>query len=387
MSGATNCGIDEDTVNQDKRGRQLVSEGIDLILSLFALVGQQRLFPRAIMTKGTNGQIIVHSKEQILYWFERADYQDCRINAYPAFLSRAEEQDYKRGINLDIFAPNILFIDLDANGFKSDKAFQRALKQTCKNIAFLLYDAKPLMIWSGHGYHIIIPVNAKEALENYEEFSSYVNEPSKAFLQFAERHLSLNKADPSNNPGFKSCLLRVPYTFNSKCAVEGKGDSEVKIIQRWDSSKPLPDIDNLLIEFQTFLIDQKLKADIRQAKKRNKRHSISNRFPANNTVTYVERLLEISLTDYRKSAISLILAPYFVNVQHLSDADSFDRIREWVLRCNEVKELEPSVDYFDELINKAIRRARDTGIKPLKFEETLRYKNQELYDLLRRSKR
>ena len=84
-------------------------------------------------------------------WFERANYQDCRINAYPAFVSKAEEQDYKRGINLDIFAPNILFIDLDANRFKSDKELQRGLKQICKNIAILLYDVKPLIIWSGHG--------------------------------------------------------------------------------------------------------------------------------------------------------------------------------------------------------------------------------------------
>ena len=103
-------------------------------------------------------------------------------------------------------------------------------------------------------------------------------------------------------------------------------------------------------------------------------------------MNYIEILLKMPLKDYRKSTISLILAPYFVNVQELSDADSFDRIKEWVLRCNEVKELEPSVGYFDELINKAIRRARDTGIKPLRFEETLRYKNKELYVLLRRSK-
>ena len=358
---------------------------MDLILSLFTQVGQQRLFPRAIMTKNTNGQIIVHSKEQIVYWFERANYQDCRINAYPAFVSKAEEQDYKRGINLDLFAPNILFIDLDANRFKSDKELQRALKQICKNIVTLLYDVKPLIIWSGHGYHIIIPVNAK-ALENYEEFTSYAKEPSKAFLQFAERHLSLNKADPSNNPGMKSCLLRVPYTFNSKCIAEGKGDSEVKIIQKWDSTQQLPDIDNLLIEFQTFLIDRKLKAEINQGKKRNNGRNISNQFPSNNRIQYIEILLKMPLKDYRKSTISLILAPYFVNVQELSDADSFDRIKEWVLRCNEVKELEPSVGYFDELINKDIRRARDTGIKPLRFEETLRYKNKELYVLLRRSK-
>lgn len=44
--------------------------------------------------------------------------------------------------------------------------------------------------------------------------------------------------------------------------------------------------------------------------------------PANNTISHVERLLETPLTDYRKSAISLILAPYFVNIQKLSNSDS-----------------------------------------------------------------
>ena len=82
-------------------------------------------------------------------------------------------------------------------------------------------------------------------------------------MQFAERFLSLNKADTANNPGFKSCLLRVLYTFNSEC-VEEAIDAEVKIVQQWDSSKSLPDIDNLLIEFQTFLVDKKLKAEIKE---------------------------------------------------------------------------------------------------------------------------
>jgi hypothetical protein len=106
-----------------------------------------------------------------------------------------------------------LFIDLDAKSFVSDNEFQHALKRILKKIGSLLYDVKPLVIWSGHGYHIIIPVNAKEALENFEDFTSYTIEPSKAFLQFAEKHLSLNKADTANNPGFKSCLIRVPHTL------------------------------------------------------------------------------------------------------------------------------------------------------------------------------
>jgi hypothetical protein len=42
----------------------------------------------------------------------------------------------------------------------------------------------------------------------------------------------------SNTPTFKSCLLRVPYTFNSKCFDE-INDPEVKIIQEIDISKPL----------------------------------------------------------------------------------------------------------------------------------------------------
>lgn len=74
-----------DTNKEKQRRKQLVSEGVDHILSLFITVDQQRLFPRTIMTKNLNGQIVVHTKEQILYWFEQADYQDCRINAYPAF--------------------------------------------------------------------------------------------------------------------------------------------------------------------------------------------------------------------------------------------------------------------------------------------------------------
>jgi hypothetical protein len=46
------------------------------------------------------------------------------------------------------------------------------------------------------------------------------------------------------------------------------------------------------------------------------------------------------------------------------------------------KKLEPSTNYFDNLTNRSIKRAKETGIKPLKFEETLQHKNRELYNLL-----
>ncbi|MGB8934515.1 MAG: hypothetical protein WCC17_05360, partial [Candidatus Nitrosopolaris sp.] len=194
-------------------------------------------------------------------------------------------------------------------------------------------------------------------MENIMDFIEYTAEPSKEFMQFAERFLSLNKADTANNPGFKSCLLRVPYTFNSECVGEGI-DAEVKIIQQWDSSKPLPYIDNLLIEFQTFLVDRKLKVELKENK--CKKFNTSS----NNILPYAERLLQMSISDYRKFAISLILAPYFINIQRLSDTETFSRISEWLLKCSKVRNLEPSVAYFDDYTRKAIERARSSGIKP-----------------------
>jgi hypothetical protein len=242
-----------------------------------------------------------------------------------------------------------------------------------------LHGVKPLVLWSGHGYHIIIPVKAAESLEQFEDFEPYTYEPSKEFLQFAARYLSLNKCDSSNNPAFKSCLLRVPYTFNSKCLDEDE-DSEVRVIHDWSDSEQLPEINNLLIEFQTYLVSSKLKAEIRQEKRITSQHSFSNDI---NTISYIEKLLNIQINDHRKFAISLILAPYFVNIQNLSDANSFDKIMQWILRCNELEKVKPSMECLYDLIKRSIERARKTGIKPLRFEETLSYKNSELYYILK----
>lgn len=214
--------------NEITARRQKVLEGIDVILSLFSTVKQQRIFPRKIMTKKTRGQITVYSIEQMIQAFEDADFVDYRINAYPSFLNEAEEKDYVSGINLDIFASNILFIDLDQKGFSSKSELDKVLNKILKHISKVLHDSKPLLLWTGNGYHIIIPVKATEALENFEDFKGLTEKSSSEFLQFAKSFLSFNKADKANNPAFKSCLLRVPFTFNSKCSDEGM-DPEVKI--------------------------------------------------------------------------------------------------------------------------------------------------------------
>src|SRR4051812_7782024 len=166
--------------------RQKVLEGINIILSLFSAVDQQRFFPRKIMTKKTRGQVTVNSSEQMMGAFEDAKFEDCRINAYPAFFNDAEEKDYENGINFDIFAPNILFIDLDQKDFSSKSELDKTLNKILKHISKVLEGSKPLLLWSGNGYHIIIPVKATAALEHFEDFKGLSDRPSNEFLQFAK---------------------------------------------------------------------------------------------------------------------------------------------------------------------------------------------------------
>ncbi|CAN5767959.1 hypothetical protein BH23THE1_BH23THE1_15640 [soil metagenome] len=92
----------------------------------------------------------------------------------------------------------------------------------------------------------------------------------------------------ANTPAFKSCLLRVPYTFNSKC-FDKINDPEVKIIQEIDISKPLQKIDNLLVEY----LEKKKRTRLRNKCSDSK----TNKY---NSILYVEKLLTIPIRDYRK---------------------------------------------------------------------------------------
>jgi hypothetical protein len=75
----------------------------------------------------------------------------------------------------------------------------KALNKILKHISNVLHDPKPLLLWSGNGYHIIIPVKATEPLEHFEDFKGLTDKPSSEFLQFFKSFLSFNKADKANN--------------------------------------------------------------------------------------------------------------------------------------------------------------------------------------------
>ncbi len=52
---------------------------------------------------------------------------------------------------------------------------------------------------------------------------------SEVFLKFAEEYFTDGKADPQHRPKYKTCLIRIPNTYNSKCLSKGKSDEESKV--------------------------------------------------------------------------------------------------------------------------------------------------------------
>ena len=347
----------------------MVSEenGINFILNHL----KEPLFPRTISTYTSEGrQFEVFSKEEMIKAFEQSDFLDCRVNAYPSYT------EYK-GINRQ--APNFLFIDLDRSTFDTERAHRLALTNTLRNIKEKLSEAYPTVLWSGNGYHIYQPIEAF-ILEEEEVFSSSneFDQPSKEFLRFAEQYLSNNKSDPSHNPSFKSCMIRIPGSFNSKCVLKGR-DPEVRIIQRWDGYRPK--INLLLGSFHAYLVDQKKK--IRELQRQNEikqRYRTKNTdLPARTLIPWIELLLETQIEDYRKNAVSLILGPYLINVKKLSYDDAFNIIKDWLNRCDSIKRLDSNFSYR---IKYALENSIKNGYLPMKFQ-TLKEKNRALYDRLK----
>jgi hypothetical protein len=230
-----------------------VKEGLDFIIYHFDPT--ILYFPRTVMTKKLSYQKIVYSNEDTIKLFEESDFIDCRINAYRVFNGYNETSKH---------IPDFIFIDLDKTNFKTERSLKLVLSKILKNIKEKL-DGYPTVIWTGNGYHIYHPIDAF-VLENIEFFKEF-NEPSKKFLRFAKDFLSMNKADKSNYPSFKSCLIRIPFTYNSKCLAreESMEKSQVKIIQKWDGKRP--SINNLLRYFRRYLIDDKIKEKIVEQKK------------------------------------------------------------------------------------------------------------------------
>ena len=306
-------------------------------------------------------------------YFEQSDFLDCRINNFPSFTN------YK---GIQRYPPDSIFIDLDRGNFKDDKSFENALSKTLKNIKAKL-NGHPTVNNSGNGYHIILPIECP-VLEQIEQFQKYKDNffLSQEFLRFAEDSLSNDKADTGHFPSFKSCQVRVPGSINGKCLDNRNkrllGNIKVKILQEWNRVR-VPITREFIENFRTYL-EQKVmdKEQENENNNTNQHQKYSN--IKNQSIGWLEKLLNTPLSDFRKNAINLILAPYLVNIKKLSYQESFNILIEWLKRCDSIRKLD-----FNpiSLAKYALHIATQKKIPPMKLE-TLKNRNSEIYQILQK---
>jgi Primase X len=317
------------------------------------------IFPRTISTHKSQGkQFEVFSKAEMLQSYDESNFVDCRVNAYPSYT------EYK---GIQRYPPNFIFADLDLSTFSELKALERAL-QTALKIIRMKINGHPTVLWTGNGYHLYQPTEAV-ILEEYTQFEEF-EKPSLKFIRFAEFSMTGGKSDPSHNPSFKSCMIRIPGSYNSKCSPE---KNEIKVYQKWDGYRP--PISLLLGSFHAYLVDQKIK-EMKLRKRIERRYRIAEY--QNNTISWIETLLKMPIEDYRKNAIGLILAPYLINIKKTSYDEAFRLITDWLEKCNGLRPLSPNFSYrIRYSLNTAMRKQQ----LPIKLS-TLEKKNKELHTLL-----
>ncbi|MFL6360134.1 MAG: DNA primase noncatalytic subunit PriX [Nitrososphaeraceae archaeon] len=367
-----NNAIDHDNIDRK------VQDGLDFILNHF----QEPVFPRKIMTRQLGYQVEIFNKEEALEYFKSSNYEDCRINAYPAFT------EYN-GINRTPIS--FLMADLDLKDFadeedsnkKENTAFllEKALNKTLQKIKETI-GGNPTVLWTGNGYHIYQPVSGfiLEEYETFYEFTKYVDKDlTSMFIQFAEEYFTDYAADRLHNPTVKSCQVRIPASLNSKCIIKEQ-NTEVKIIQKWDGNRP--SIQPLLRHFRIWLIQKRID-DIKELKKQEKKHSkfqmtLAKNQERTNTIKWIEKgILEDPLSDHRKYIIWRILSPYLLNVKKLPKEEAYSIMKEWLDKCNKLEKLNfsPKIKIKDGL------KGTSKGYFPISMEK-LKEENRQIYDLV-----
>jgi len=317
-----------------------IEAGLEFILTHFSAFA----FPRTISTKTTQGrQVYVNNQVEALARFKQAYYMDCRINAYS-----------KHDIKGD---PNFIFIDIDRTNQKLiDKILNRKLHSI---------EAHPTVLFTGSGYHIYQPIESVciDELATFSDFS----EPSKQFLKFAETYLSYYKCDPNHNPSFKSCMVRIPNSINSKNGLK------VKIVQAWDGKRP-----NIILLLGSFYA--RILTVTEQKKQQDKLTFVSANQRTNPNlkqfeIKWIETLLQTSIDDYRKNAIALILSPYVINIRKMSYVEASLTLKNWLTKCNASNKL---IGNFEHIVKYSLKCAIRNRRLPMKFD-TLKFKNPALH--------
>lgn len=305
--------------------------------------------------------------------FKRANFQDCRISAYPP-------------VNEDIlFIPNLLLLDLDydddqvkTNGrVYADLIHKTKVNKILKRLQTKFHITNFMVVNTGNGRHILIPFSFDTPFEYIQEMRDILphlissrhkranNTMSESFLPYAKNYLSNSQADKGNHPNFASIFMRVPGSINMKMKY---GTAEiVKIEHEWDYEDTLPSFGDLHKNsdlFYNYMHYMRVVAGKQLERKNTFRYASAQ----GTTRQWIEVLHNTAVSDCRKRILWLILAPYSINIKKLTHQDAFVWIKQWVDRCDRAYRIDSSYN-IDEKIDYYLNVAKETEYLPISIKK------------------
>ena len=91
-------------------------------------------------------------------------------------------------------------------------------------------------------------------------------------------------------------------------------------------------------------------------------------------ISWIEKLLQTPLDDYRKFVVWRILAPYLINIRKCSVDEAYDTIRNWLNKCSQLRRLDFHSNY---MIKYNINSAKRGGYLPISLDK-LKIENRSL---------
>jgi hypothetical protein len=77
------------------------------------------------------------------------------------------------------------------------------------------------------------------------------------------------------------------------------------------------------------------------------------------------------------------MAPFLIVIKRLSFEESYSIIKDWIVRCNRIEILKPSIDYFDSKIKAAINNSIQSKIPPI-LQENIEKKYPDWHSHLKK---
>lgn len=142
------------------------------------------------------------------------------------------------------------------------------------------------------------------------------------------------------------------------------------MVQSWNGQRPA--INYLLRDFRRWLINKQMKQRLIDSKRA--RTGTANP----KTISWIEKLLQTPIDDYRKFVVWRILAPYLINIKKCSVDEASNIIREWLDRCRNLRQLDFTPNY---IIKYNINSAKRNNYLPLSLEK-LKTENMYLYKVV-----